>query len=140
MIKNDDILRQFISEDKIKDIIRDEVDKQFNDYVLHTIKCDLNSKISNKADKYIQEKVDEVCSKGVRTDDGWGCIAKYDSFDNFVRKEIADKLSRNWDLKRELRNCLDKKIDKLLEKWQKEFADKNLKDFLDYSKKELKNE
>jgi hypothetical protein len=54
--------------------------------------------------------IDEEFKKPVKKDDGWGDVEYYDSFDEFVRKEMQSKLKNDWDMRRIIERKLDNAV------------------------------
>ncbi len=130
-----ELAKQLISEEEIENAVRQVVEKRVNYHVEREIEAIVNRIISEKGEGYIVEMVDKVLNAQVRTDDGWGRVEKYDSFENFVREKISQKsYNRNeWDINRTIRDQVDKKISEVAKK----LAERESKDRTDAILKEL---
>ena len=130
-----ELAKQLISEEEIENAVRQVVENRVNYHVEREIEAIVNRIISEKGEGYIVEMVDKVLNAQVRTDDGWGRVEKYDSFENFVREKISQKSYNRseWDINRTIRDQVDKKISEVAKK----LAERESKDRTDAILKEL---
>lgn len=133
-----ELAKQLISEEEIEYAVRQVIEKRVNYHVECEIQAIVHKIIQEKGEGYIVEMVDKVLSAPVKTDDGWGSVEKYDSFENFVRDKIRQKsFSRSeWDISRTIRDQVDKKISEIAAK----LAKQEVKDRTDAVLKELASE
>lgn len=105
------LLESVITDEMIKEAVRDVVYEKMSDYnTSHLIRDVANDIFKEKATGYMQNLIDEEFKKPVKKDDGWGDVEYYDSFDEFVKKEIQSKLKNNWDMQRIIERKLDNAV------------------------------
>jgi hypothetical protein len=115
------LLASVITDEMIKEAVRDVIYEKMSDYNTSClIREAANDIFKEKATGYMQNLIDEEFKKPVKKDDGWGVVEYYDSFDEFVRKEMKSKLSNNWDFRREV----DRKLEKVIDNAKKRVAQK----------------
>lgn len=115
------LLASVITDEMINEAVRDVVYKMMSNYntesLIHEVANDI---FKEKATGYIQSLIDAEFKKPVKKDDGWGDVEYYDSFDEFVRKEMQTKLKNDWDLRR----IIDQKINNAVKKAKDRVAQK----------------
>ena len=142
MDENKDILlelaKQLISEEEIKSAVWKVVADRVDYHVSQEIGNIVRDIIHEKTEGYIREMVDDVLSQPVKTDDGWGRVEKYDSFEAFVKEKIKDKSYNRsaWDIQTSIRKYVEEKIRDIAEKLTK----KESKDRSEEILKELASE
>lgn len=122
-----DLLRELVTDDIIKDVVEDCVEERiehlFNYSVEYAIKQRIHDAISDKVDMYIKPEIDKVLENGVRVDNGWGEAKEYGSFDDYVRNAIYKELKSSWRLDEHVREAVDSKLKKYIEKALKQKYD-----------------
>lgn len=123
------LLASVITDEMIKEAVRDVVYEKMSDYnTSHLIHEVANDIFKEKATGYMQNLIDEEFKKPVKRDDGWGDVEYYDSFDEFVKDQMKDKLKNNWNL----RNIIDQKLNNAVKNAKERLAQKVVKtEFVD---------
>lgn len=113
-----ELARQLISEEELMAAIRSVVRERLNYHVENELRQIVHDILNEKAEGYIREMVDNAFSQPVKKDDGWGHVEKYDSFDNFVRDQIAKRSydRSQWDIQSSIRSHIENKIKEVAKK------------------------
>lgn len=111
-----DLLKQLVDEECINSAVYRAVNEKFNYYVEQSIEKLTKELITDKANTYIYEKIEEVFAGKVRVDNGWGSAKTYDTFEDYVRISINNGLKNNWELERVVRKTVDAKLQKYINK------------------------
>ena len=92
-----EMIATMLTEEKIVDVVREVVEEQMSYSVRNLIEQSVHDVLRERTDAYIKECVDEQFMKPVKSDDGWGGVEYYDTFEQFVRDYVRNNLSKNWE-------------------------------------------
>ena len=122
MIK--ELLGELITEETITEAVRERVNDLFNYKLSEEIERIAKNYAEEKGTTYIREKVDEVLEKPVKKDDGWGKPIYYDSFEEFVKANIAKLIKEDYRFRSELERTVQKRMDGILKKVSADISEK----------------
>lgn len=122
MIK--ELLGELVSEETINEAVRECVENRFNYTLNEEVAYIAKNYAEEKGTTYIREKVDEVLEKPVKKDDGWGKPIYYDSFEEFVKENIAKLIKDNYRFRSELESMVKKRMDGILKKVSADLSEK----------------
>ena len=125
-----DIVAEYITEERLNSIIREIIIKKLDYNLEQHIRKTAVDVLGEKTQEYVKEKVEAELVKPVKTNDGWGNIARYDSFEEFVKKEIAERLRNNWEIRTYAENFVKQMITDTARKIVKDFTDEELNERL----------
>ena len=125
------LLKELISEDEIRNAVRDVVSGRIDYYINESIRNHVNEAIRDRSDDYIKSAVQKVIDGMVRVDDGWGNRADYGSFEDLVRARISKNLNDGWNVERKVRDAVDNKIKRLCDEVRKEHVDNMAEQVID---------
>lgn len=109
-----DVVKDLISEEDIRDIIREEIAARLSSYQIEKIVRDaLMEYVHEKGESYLRETVEKIVNGPVRLDDGWGNVKEMGSFEDYARKSLRDQCMSQWGMERKLREMVDAKLKKI---------------------------
>ena len=109
-----DVVKDLISEEDIRDIIREEIAARLSSYQIEKIVRDaLMEYVHEKGEAYLRETVEKIVNGPVRLDDGWGNVKEMGSFEDYARKSLRDQCMSQWGMERKLREMVDAKLKKI---------------------------
>ena len=123
-----EMLAAMITEEMLKDAAREAIEEHLNYSVKELILGTATDILREKTDAYIRERVDEQFMKPVKTDDGWGNVEYYDTFEQFVRDQVKNNLSNSWEVRTKVERQIDEKMKKAKENIAKKIANKDFAD------------
>jgi len=105
-------------EELIKDQIAEiDIRSSVNSVVRQMVEPEVKQKIKKLTDKRVTEIIDleiqEIMSKGVETDDGWGKKAKYPSFEELFKTEFRKRIDSTYEVKRLIDESIKKQVEDL---------------------------
>ena len=100
-----DLAKQLISEEDLQYAVKSAV----SEYMKNGRK---------QSNGYIREEIDKILASPVKTDNGWGRVERYDSFESLVKEKIKEKsIDRSqWNIQSLVRNMVENKIKDVAEK------------------------
>jgi len=107
----------------VKDVVDEKIEYMFDYQVKSSVERKINEVVSDKSDGYIREAVEQVINGKVNVNDGWGSNIVYGSFEDLVRKKIAEKLNDGWNVERKVKDAVDAKIKAICEEVKKNHVD-----------------
>lgn len=109
-----DVVKDLISEEDIRDIIREEIAARLSSYQMEKIVRDaLMEYVHEKGEAYLRETVEKIVNGPVRLDNGWGDVKTFGSFEDYARKSLNDQCMSQWGMERKLRELVDAKLKKI---------------------------
>ena len=129
-----------LDEKLIEDLLRENIERQLEDYYFGDIIKDIvKEKITKEVDKKIEQifekEVEIMFNEPFETNDGWGCKKHYDNFEQLFKQELNKKLESRQELNRLIVQELNRKFDKLIEEKMNYIKEK----FSETIMKELEN-
>lgn len=121
------IIRELVTdrmiEECVKDAVEEKIEYMFDYQVKKSVESKINEIVGEKSDGYIREAVEQVINGKVNVNDGWGRNIVYGSFEDLVRKKIAEKLNDGWNVERKVKDAVDAKIKAICEEVKKNHVD-----------------
>jgi len=120
MIDLEQYIKNQLENCEIENIVSSEVKNQ----VREEIQRSLGKLVRNHVDVIIKSEIDIVMSGRVKTDDGWGKKAEFESFKDLFKSIFAKRLSDQWDMKKMVSKAIDDKVCRLMHKEYKAVTQK----------------
>lgn len=113
-----DLAKQLISEEDLQYAVKSAVSEYLNYHMYSELQGIVSKVLDEKCNGYIREEIDKILASPVKTDDGWGRVEKYDSFESLVKEKIKEKsIDRSqWNIQSLVRNMVENKIKDVAEK------------------------
>ncbi|MBQ9255738.1 MAG: hypothetical protein IJ181_01225 [Acidaminococcaceae bacterium] len=113
-----DLAKQLISEEDLQYAVKSAVSEYMNHHMYSELQGIVSKVLDEKCNGYIREEIDKILASPVKTDDGWGRVEKYDSFESLVKEKIKEKsIDRSqWNIQSLVRNMVENKIKDVAEK------------------------
>lgn len=127
-------IEEQLKEIDIKEIVENEVRKAVTEEIKKTVKDTIYDSIKTEADKIMRKELELALKNEVQTNDGWGKIKTYPSFEDLFRQTFHDKLNATWEVKRTIEKTVKDKVDQLYTESGKDFMNA----FSDYIKENFK--
>ena len=109
-----DIIKELVSADVIRDIVRKEVREKLETYSMEkAIRDTAMELIYERGDAWIHEMINDVLNGQVRIDDGWGNVKEEGTFEDYVRRALRRQCFDQWNIERKLREAVDEKLKKI---------------------------
>lgn len=125
-----ELLDDTVSEEQINTIIREVVDEKCDYNVREQIRQVAHDVLREKTYEYVQEMVNAELAKPVKTNDGWGGVEYYDSFEDLVRQELRKNIRNSWELKRYAENIVKNMIELTAKNLVKQFTEEEMSEKL----------
>lgn len=127
-------IEEQLMEIDIKEIVESEVRRAVNEEIKKEVTNKMFDVIKKEADLIIKKELDLALKNEVFTNDGWGKVAKYPSFEDLFRQTFHAKLNATWEMKKTIEKSVKEKVDSLYQESGKDFMNA----FSDYLKTTLK--
>jgi len=112
-----DIIAKLIPDDAITAAIDRAVREKMDYHMERAIREEAERITSELGGEYIREKIEDLISKPVRIDDGWGNGEEIGSFEDLIKRRMNDVFRKGqWDFESKLRGIVTDKIKKYCER------------------------
>lgn len=113
-----DLAKQLISEEDLQYAVKSAVCEYLNHHMYSELQGIVSKVLDEKCNGYIREEIDKILASPVKTDNGWGRVERYDSFESLVKEKIKEKsIDRSqWNIQSMVRNMVENKIKDVAEK------------------------
>lgn len=119
----------------VKDLIIKEIKVIVREKIKEDVYSSLFSVVKKEADDMMKKELELALKNEVVTNDGWGKVTKYPSFEDLFRQTFHAKLNADWEMKRTIEKTVKEKVDALYKEGGKDFMNA----FSDYLKNNVLN-
>ncbi len=103
-------IRQQLEEIDIAELVRREIRTIVNG----ELRSGIVASARKEVDAIIKTEIEACLTKPVKTDDGWGKKAEYESLDDLFKQEFRKKLDSNYEMKNTIKKIVESKVSDLM--------------------------
>lgn len=111
MLDINEFLKEHLESIDLPQLVRWEIRTEISG----EIKRQIQSIVKKEIENIVETEIDIVMSKGIKTDDGWGKIEEYKSFEDLFKRTFSNKLNNDWEMKKVIEKHVSDNVKKLFQ-------------------------